>query len=91
MPLYVNGSPAASGKVRMVDVGEKIAAAIMENGGRIGDVSRYSESEMVFVRNAMREIAMKEVDRIMVMDWLSDIDIWKVVDEFDGTFEGVVE
>ena len=87
MPLYVNGSPAGAGNVRLVDVGEKIAAAIRENGGRVGDLSKYTEEEMVFVRSAMKELAAEAISRFIDKDWLSGVDIWKVVDECE-TFPG---
>jgi hypothetical protein len=83
VPLYVNGS-AAKDIVEVVDVSEKIASAIRENNGRLGDLSKYTESEMKFVIIAMREIAKKSVLRLAGnYEWMNGVDIGRVVDNYE--------
>jgi len=84
MPLYVNGSKSGSSPARIeyVNVGDKIAAMIKENNGRIGDLSRYTAVEMEFIFEAMREIAVSHVARMAGIGWLDGIDMSKVIDEY---------
>ena len=80
MPLYVNGSVVGTAVVKVVDVGDKISAAIRENGGRVGDISKYTAQEMKFVHETFSRIACEESHRISLMKWMEGVDITKVVD-----------
>ncbi len=88
MPLYVNGE-AVGKKVEVVDVSEKIAAAIRENHGRIGDLEKYTVDELRFIRETMKSIANEKVIELTSRQWLEGVDISRVVEEFE-TYPGEV-
>jgi len=87
MPIYINGNTAGRPAERPAVIIKRILEAISESG-RIGDLSRFSESDMAYVRTAMAEIADKSVKRIFSRDLMSGIDINRVVDVFE-TSSGV--
>ena len=79
MPIYANGRTGGRSGESSADVVKRISEAIMENG-RIGDLSRFSAADMVYVRIAMKGIADSSVNRIFSLDMLTGVDIGRVTD-----------
>ena len=80
MPVYINGRKGASEKVRGVNIAARIEQLLRDNGGNIGDIRRFQEEELIYVRKAMRAFANDVVSSIIIKDPLAGICIDKVVD-----------
>ena len=59
---------------------DRIVAKLRENPGSIGDASRFSEDEMVILREAMKRVAAERIESVMGADPFRGKSVDKVFD-----------
>jgi hypothetical protein len=84
MPIYVDGRKL-SGASSDIDIGttyERILKLLRESPQSLGDIRRYSDRDMVYIRRAMAAIAAEIVQDMLTRDLLAGLDMGKVFDVF---------
>lgn len=82
MPIYIDGKNL-SGASSDIDIGttyERILKLLRESPQSLGDIRRYSEQDMRYIRQAMRAIAEELVHDMMSRDLLAGLDMSRVFD-----------